>query len=126
MWGADGGIASGQVRDTGGVDSAHCVDVCCRRFDGLFQSRGYGLHRPATPGQLRLGLGRARPRAGRDASAPGVKEATRTVTPFELEYRIRRSDGEYRWHAFRALPIRGRDDEVEGWLGTAFDIGDVL
>src|SRR4051794_40909990 len=39
----------------------------------------------------------------------GWEHSTRTRTPFDLMYRIRRSDGEQRWHAFRALPARGAD-----------------
>jgi PAS domain S-box-containing protein len=58
--------------------------------------------------------------------APGAQrawqEATQTKTPYQLSYRIRRGDGEYRWHAFRALPIRSPDGEVERWIGTATDI----
>jgi PAS domain S-box-containing protein len=50
------------------------------------------------------------------------EHAVATATPFELEYRLRRSDGRYRWHAFRALPIRGAGGEVERWVGTAVDI----
>ena len=47
---------------------------------------------------------------------------TRTMTPFELTYRIRRSDGQFRWHAFRALPIRAPNGDVLRWIGTAEDV----
>jgi PAS domain S-box-containing protein len=53
------------------------------------------------------------------------EHATRTATPFELTYRIRRSDGVYRWHAFRALPVRNAEGEVLRWIGTADDLEDV-
>ena len=52
----------------------------------------------------------------------GWEYATRTATPFELSYRIRRSDGEFHWHAFRALPVRGQAGEVVKWIGTADDV----
>jgi PAS domain S-box-containing protein len=52
----------------------------------------------------------------------GWEHATRSATPFELSYRIRRSDGEFRWHAFRALPVRGRAGEILRWIGTADDL----
>jgi PAS domain S-box-containing protein len=52
----------------------------------------------------------------------GWQEAVSAGAPFEMEYRIRRADGEYRWHAFRALPLRGPDGRVAKWLGTATDI----
>jgi diguanylate cyclase (GGDEF)-like protein/PAS domain S-box-containing protein len=50
------------------------------------------------------------------------EHATRTQTPYRLDYRIRRLDGEYRWHAFRGLPIRDQRGVVVKWLGTATDI----
>jgi PAS domain S-box-containing protein len=52
----------------------------------------------------------------------GWEHATRTVTPYSLSYRIRRHDGEYRWHACRALPVRGNDGEILRWIGTADDL----
>ncbi len=52
----------------------------------------------------------------------GWEHATRSVTPFSLSYRLRRHDGEYRWHVCRARPIRGDDDEILRWLGTADDL----
>jgi PAS domain S-box-containing protein len=54
----------------------------------------------------------------------GWEHATRTLTPFELTYRIRRSDGQFRWHAFRALPMRSPDGQILRWIGTADDIDD--
>jgi PAS domain S-box-containing protein len=50
------------------------------------------------------------------------QDAVAAETLYELEYRIRRADGEFRWHAFRALPIRNHDGYVVKWLGTATDI----
>src|SRR5207237_1273057 len=52
----------------------------------------------------------------------GWEYATRTVTPFALSYRILRHDGEFRWHAFRALPVRGAEGEIVKWIGTADDV----
>jgi PAS domain S-box-containing protein len=54
----------------------------------------------------------------------GWEHATRTVTPFEFSYRLRRADGEYRWHALRALPVRGEAGEIVRWIGTADDVTD--
>lgn len=46
--------------------------------------------------------------------------------PIELEYRIRRSDGTWRWHLARTVPLRDGDDPNRGtvrrWLTTATDI----
>lgn len=52
----------------------------------------------------------------------GWEHATRTETPFHLEYRLRRYDGQYRWHEYRGLPIRDERGTVVGWIGTATDI----
>lgn len=41
---------------------------------------------------------------------------------FDTAFRIRRRDGEYRWFAARALPLRGEPGEPERWLGTNTDI----
>jgi PAS domain S-box-containing protein len=47
-----------------------------------------------------------------------------TQTPFHLDYRIGRADGEYRWHAFRANPVFDDQNIVFRWVGTATDIDD--
>jgi PAS domain S-box-containing protein len=51
--------------------------------------------------------------------------ATRTQTPFRLDYRIRRFDGEYRSHTFRALPFIDDRGALFKWIGTATDIEDI-
>jgi PAS domain S-box-containing protein len=43
---------------------------------------------------------------------------------FESEYRFRRSDGIYRWHLGRAVPVREPDGTISSWVGTAVDIED--
>jgi PAS domain S-box-containing protein len=52
------------------------------------------------------------------------EEAIRSGTPFELDYRIRRADNTWRWHAVSAVPFRGPDGHVAKWVGTATDIED--
>lgn len=49
-------------------------------------------------------------------------EAIRTGSRYETEFRIRRSDGVYRWHLVRALPILADDGVIERWIGTNTDI----
>jgi PAS domain S-box-containing protein len=54
-----------------------------------------------------------------------VKRWTRSLTtgePYEVEFRLRRSDGEYRWHIARARPLRDRDGQIVRWFGTNTDI----
>jgi PAS domain S-box-containing protein len=43
---------------------------------------------------------------------------------YETEFRLRRSDGEYRWHIARALPIKGAEGAITRWIGTNTDIED--
>jgi PAS domain S-box-containing protein len=51
--------------------------------------------------------------------------AVATSRPYEVEYRLRRHDGEYRWFATRALPIPAMDTgSGESWVGTCIDIHD--
>lgn len=45
-----------------------------------------------------------------------------TGTPYEIDYRLLRHDGEYRWHLGRALPHRNKLGEIIGWCGTNTDI----
>lgn len=42
--------------------------------------------------------------------------------PYEMEFRIRRCEGQYRWTSIRAVPIRNPDGSVQEWIGTATDI----
>ncbi len=46
-----------------------------------------------------------------------------TGHPYEIEYRFKRaSDGSYRWHLGRALPVRDLDGKIIKWIGTCTDI----
>jgi len=45
-----------------------------------------------------------------------------TGEPYEIEYRLRRHDGVYRWTLGRALPVRGGDGRIIRWVGTCTDI----
>jgi PAS domain S-box-containing protein len=44
--------------------------------------------------------------------------------PFEIEYRLRRHDGEYRWVLDIGVPRYAPDGEFEGYIGSAIDITD--
>ena len=44
--------------------------------------------------------------------------------PIEIEGRLRRFDGAYRWFLFRATPSLARDGRVLEWFGTSTDIED--
>lgn len=65
--------------------------------------------------------------AGRDKSGEtmGVKKAEEEASspPFSTELRLRRKDGEYRWHLVRCVSVEA--SSVEGlWFGTCTDIND--
>ena len=51
-------------------------------------------------------------------------EALRTGEPLDVEYRLRRHDGDYRWHLVRARPYRSAQGPVLKWFGTNTDIHD--
>ncbi|WP_395943376.1 PAS domain S-box protein [Brevundimonas sp.] len=44
-------------------------------------------------------------------------------SPFEIEYRLRRRDGAFRWHLARAVPLDA-DDPASRWIGSNTDIED--
>ena len=43
---------------------------------------------------------------------------------FDLKYRIRRFDGDFRWHSSRAIPMRDRNGVSYAWIGIATEIED--
>ncbi len=51
-------------------------------------------------------------------------QAVATGTAFSFEYRLRRSDGMWRWHLSKALPLRDSGGSIVRWFGTATDIED--
>lgn len=51
-------------------------------------------------------------------------QAVERVAPYEVEYRLRRNDGEYRWTLARGLPMRDEAGTVARWFGTNTDIHD--
>jgi PAS domain S-box-containing protein len=52
------------------------------------------------------------------------RNAIATETAYEIEVRLQRSDGLYRWHTLRMNAITGVGDRLLKWLGTATDIED--
>jgi two-component system CheB/CheR fusion protein len=47
-----------------------------------------------------------------------------TGVPFEMEYRLKRKDGQYRWHLCRSVAIKDSNDIITKWVGTDTDIHD--
>ncbi|HEY9624710.1 MAG TPA: PAS domain S-box protein [Crinalium sp.] len=51
-------------------------------------------------------------------------KACKTALSYEIEYRLRRSDGMFRWHLVKGLPMRNQHGQVIKWFGTCTDIHD--
>ncbi|WP_445250455.1 PAS domain S-box protein [Microcoleus sp. OTE_8_concoct_300] len=51
-------------------------------------------------------------------------EAVQTKTVFEIEYQIRRADGNYRYFQIRGVPLLDEDGSIREWIGTCTDIHD--
>ena len=53
---------------------------------------------------------------------------TRSLTtgePYEVEFRLRRTDGDYHWHIGRAMPECDADGRVVKWFGSNTDVQDL-
>lgn len=54
----------------------------------------------------------------------GVRRAIETGETWEIETRLRRADGSYRWTVARAEAQRNAAGEIERWFGSVCDIND--
>jgi PAS domain S-box-containing protein len=53
------------------------------------------------------------------------RHAFETGERFDVELRLRRgSDGSYRWHLARSIPLRDAEGKIVKWFGTSTDIDD--
>lgn len=50
------------------------------------------------------------------------RHSLKTGTPYEIEYRLKHRNGEYRWILGRAVPIRNLAGKITRWFGTCTDI----
>ncbi|MBC53234.1 MAG: hypothetical protein CMQ34_05290 [Gammaproteobacteria bacterium] len=53
------------------------------------------------------------------------KDATKRRVTYELECRLCRHDGNWRWHLLQGAPVRDEDGTVIKWCGSAIDIHDI-
>ena len=60
----------------------------------------------------------------RDRSRIAWQAAVDSRSLYEIEYRIRRRDGEYVWHLARGVPVIGDDGSIREWVGICIDIED--
>ena len=51
-----------------------------------------------------------------------IREAVRTKSMFELEHRVRRTDGTLGWTNSRAVPLLNINGEILEWFGAASDV----
>jgi diguanylate cyclase (GGDEF)-like protein/PAS domain S-box-containing protein len=58
----------------------------------------------------------------KEARREKLENALRTGEAYDLEYRLRGKDGEYRWFLLRVRPIRDDAGGIEKWIGTCTDI----
>jgi len=75
--------------------------------------QGLGWHKTVHPHDLPYGLQR-------------WKASIAQGEPFEVQFRLRRSDGAYRWHVIAARPVRDATGRILRWVGSATDIEDQL
>jgi PAS domain S-box-containing protein len=59
-----------------------------------------------------------------EASRRAWEAAYTTGVEYDVEYRIRRHDGQYRWHRGHAAPMRDDSGRITRWFGTCSDIDD--
>ena len=60
----------------------------------------------------------------RDRTAAEWHDSVANRSICQMEYRVRRADGEYRWMAVRAVPVLNSDESVREWIGTNVDVTD--
>lgn len=52
------------------------------------------------------------------------EECVQTGQPYQVEYRLRRADGQYRWLLMRGQPHYDANDQITMWVGGGTDIHD--
>ena len=62
--------------------------------------------------------------ADAEVSVARWSQALAAGESFEVEARIKRKDGAWRWHLIRALPMHDEAGQVVQWVGTCTDIHD--
>ncbi|CAN5510294.1 PAS domain-containing protein [soil metagenome] len=49
-----------------------------------------------------------------------------TGDPYNIEFRLRRHDGSYRWFLVRGLPVRDGAGAISRWVGAAAEVEDIV
>jgi PAS domain S-box-containing protein len=103
----------------------HLVWTC--RPDGYcdFLSRQW-VEYTGRPAEEQLGYGWAEQLhpEDRDRVEAGWAAATQRGDTFDIEFRIRRADGAFRWFKTRAVPLRDASGGIVRWFGSNTDVDD--
>ena len=94
-------------------------------FHDYYNARWYeftGVPQGSTDGEGWNGMFHAE---DQDRAMARWRHCLETGEPYEIEYRLRRHDGVYRWTLGRARPIRNEAGEITRWFGTCTDIDDL-
>ncbi|WP_230532573.1 sensor histidine kinase [Microvirga roseola] len=99
------------------------VWVCSESGENIFVNERWYEYTGQSFGEA-SGLGWAKAMHPEDAERimPYWLRCQETGERYVGEVRYRRRDGEYRWHAFEALPHRSENGTVEKWFGVSVDI----
>jgi PAS domain S-box-containing protein len=99
-------------RPDGGIER---VNARVTEYAGLGEAelRDLGWHNTVHPQDLPYGIQR-------------WKAAIASGEPFEVQFRLRRSDGKYRWHQVAARPVRDASGRILRWVGSGADVEDQL
>jgi PAS domain S-box-containing protein len=90
------------------------VNRAWERFTGISQEAARGATATSTV------------HPDRQALAASLWQASlATGEPYEFEERLRRADGEYRWHRVDRLPLRDESGNVVKWYSVGHDIEDL-
>jgi PAS domain S-box-containing protein len=57
-------------------------------------------------------------------TAKALSHAVQTGTYFQVVHRLRRADGEFRWHHARGEPLRDQQGNIIQWYGLSVDINE--
>jgi len=110
------GLAEAMPQLVWSADAAGAIDYCnSRTFEyagqGLADAGGWKWSSMINPEDLK-------------DTREAWRQAMRVGDVFVIEHRLRRQDGEYRWHLTRGVPARDAAGRPIRWIGTATDIHD--
>lgn len=58
-------------------------------------------------------------------TARALQQAIQTGEPYQAVHRLRRTDGQYRWHHARGEPLRDAEQRIIQWYGVSVDIDEL-